>query len=308
MIKKYFSVIAFLFPFAMMAQENKPLAFSDVWIAFNTKTANIETFMQWKGYFLDEKKPNQWIYKNIATDLKATISFTYYDSSRISGITFEVKNEQTASVLKDMAVNNFVTKDSIAMPAIAATYSKQNILEFENAKYMLFCAVTTAYPRKELSLISYAWHDLVTQSLVVVQKGHNPYLVPALVADYETTPLDTFKINPDNRFEMISESATFKGGKRGMYIYLNDNVRYPEAALQDSMEGFITVRFTINKTGKAINAKVIRGKELGHGIPEEAIRLVNAMPLWKPALQLGRIVEPVIEQKLIFKMRLNNLL
>ncbi len=307
---KYISAL-FIFTFSFLiaaAQADKPLAFDDVWMAFNTKTANIETFMQWKGYFLDEKKPNQWIYKHIATNLKATITFTYYDSSRISGINFEVKNEQTPAVLKDMGANGFVIRDSTAMPAVAANYSKQDILEMENAKYMLFCAVSTAYPKKELSLVDYAWHDLVTRSIVVVQKGHNPYLVPALVADFETTPLDTFKIDPDNRFKLISENATFKGGRRGMYIYLNDNVRYPEAALQDSVEGFITVRFTVDKTGKAVNAKVIQGKELGHGLPEEAVRLINAMPLWKPALELNRIVESVVEQKLLFKLRLNNLL
>ena len=290
------------------AQADKPVVFSDVWIAFNTKTENIESFMQWKGYFLEKKEPQHWIYKHINTRLTAKISFTYYDSSRISGISFEVRNEQTGTVLKDMGDNGFVTSDSTAIPVIANNYTKQNILEFESAKYMLFCAVTSAYPKKELTLVSYAWHDLITQSIVVVKRGNNPYLTPGLIADYELTRLDTFKVDKENQFQMISEKATFKGGRRGMYVYFNDNVRYPEAALKDSVEGFITVKFTVDKNGKEISPTVIRGKELGHGIPEEAIRLVKAMPLWKPALQLNRIVETNIEQKLIFKIELNNLL
>lgn len=297
-----------LLPLLAAAQDQASIPFRDIWTGFNTRTENIDAFMQWKGYFLDQKKPLKWVYKNISTNRKASLSFTYYDSSRVSGISFEVKNDQVSGVLKDMADNGFVMRDSTAMPALKTSYAKQEITEFENAKYMLFCAVLTAYPQKDISLVEYSWHDLVTQSLVIVQKGNNPYLTPELVAEYEITPLDTFAVDKNNTFKLISERATFKGGRRGLYIYLNDNVRYPDAAVKDSVEGFITVRFTIDKKGKAVNPKVIKGNELGHGIPEEALRLVNKMPLWKPALELNRIIEPTMELKLIFKLQLNNLL
>lgn len=308
MVKIYACLFIALSPVLLKGQPATTIPFRDIWTVFNTRSENLEAFMQQKGYLLSEKKPLLWMYKHSNTHLSANISFNYYDSSRISGISFEVKNEQTAATLKDLGNNTFVKKDSTAMPAPVFNYNTQREMEFESARYMLFCAITSAYPKKELASIRYSWHDLITQSLVVVKKGNNPYLTEAVLAHYETMSLDTFKMAKENTLSMVSEKAVFKGRRSGMYIYLNDNIRYPEAALKDSIQGFITVRFTVDKSGKAKNATIINGNELGHGIPEEVIRLVNAMPLWKPALELNRIVESTIEQRLILKIQLNNLL
>jgi protein TonB len=299
--------LVLLSPLFAAAQNNYSFSVADVWKLFNTNTHGIGELMQAKGFVLNTKAPQKWSYINVVTSLTATVSFTITDSSRISGINIEQKRELAPAAVKDLTDNGFVFKEP-KEKNVAIKYDLQNIIEFESAKYMLFCSVLTSYPKKGVCSFNYAWHDLITQSLVVVKRGNNPYLTDGILAMYEQTSLDTFKIDKNNRYKLVSENATFKGGRRGMYIFLNDNVLYPEAALKDTVEGFVTVQFTVDAKGKAIDAKVIKGKELGHGLPEEAIRLVSKMPLWKPALEVNRIVSSTITQTILFKIELNNLL
>ena len=50
----------------------------------------------------------------------------------------------------------------------------------------------------------------------------------------------------------------------------------------------VVVQFVINKKGDINDVKVI--KPLGGGCDEEAVRIVNAMPKWKPGKQRGKSV------------------
>lgn len=62
---------------------------------------------------------------------------------------------------------------------------------------------------------------------------------------------------------------------------------YPVEAREKKIQGRVVVEFVVEKDGSITDAKVIKGAELGHGIPEEAIRAVKAMPKWKPAMMNG---------------------
>ncbi len=74
-----------------------------------------------------------------------------------------------------------------------------------------------------------------------------------------------------------------------MQKYLADNVRYPEQARNAGIEGRVIVEFVIDEEGRVTMAHVARG--IGGGCDEEALRVVNAMPKWKPGKQNGRAVK-----------------
>lgn len=82
-------------------------------------------------------------------------------------------------------------------------------------------------------------------------------------------------------FEEIKwEAAEPEGGKRAFRRYLETNLRYPRIALENKIEGKVTVQFTIEPTGALTDFKVVRG--LGFGCDEEVIRLIREGPRWKP--------------------------
>ena len=76
------------------------------------------------------------------------------------------------------------------------------------------------------------------------------------------------------------EPAEPAGGKRAFKRYLESNLRYPEVAIENKVEGKVTIQFTIEPTGTLSDFRVVRS--LGYGCDEEVIRLIKNGPQWKP--------------------------
>lgn len=70
--------------------------------------------------------------------------------------------------------------------------------------------------------------------------------------------------------------------------YISKNIIYPKQAREQSIEGKVIAQFVIDKDGRISQAEVI--KKAGFGLDEEAIRIINSMPNWKPAKQNGKAV------------------
>lgn len=91
--------------------------------------------------------------------------------------------------------------------------------------------------------------------------------------------------------EEVPVSAEFPGGIEAMQAYLLQNVRFPDAAKGQNVNGRVFVHFVVGKDGAIEDAKVVRS--LQADCDAEALRVIREMPKWKPAMQLG---EPVPAQ------------
>lgn len=78
----------------------------------------------------------------------------------------------------------------------------------------------------------------------------------------------------------VMELATPEGGRKVFKQYLEKNVKYPEQALKNRVEGKVTIQFTIGTSGQLSDFRVIRG--IGYGCDEEVIRLIKEGPKWYP--------------------------
>jgi protein TonB len=99
---------------------------------------------------------------------------------------------------------------------------------------------------------------------------------------------------------MIEQQPTFPDGEAALFKYLANNLKYPAMARESSIEGTVYVQFTIAKDGSITGTKVLRG--IGGGCNEEAMRVINAMPNWKPGRQQGNAVK--VKYTLPIKFRL----
>lgn len=79
----------------------------------------------------------------------------------------------------------------------------------------------------------------------------------------------------------ITELAAPEGGRKAFKQYLEKNLRYPQEALKNEIEGKVTIQFSIGMTGQLSEFRVIKG--IGHGCDEEVIRLIKAGPKWYPS-------------------------
>ncbi len=89
-------------------------------------------------------------------------------------------------------------------------------------------------------------------------------------------------------FMIVEEMPEFPGGQEALQKYLSSAVRYPVIAQENGIQGRVYVQFVIDQTGQVTNATVLRGVD--PSLDREALRVVQAMPKWKPGKQRNRAV------------------
>jgi protein TonB len=89
-------------------------------------------------------------------------------------------------------------------------------------------------------------------------------------------------------FTVVEQQPEFPGGTSAMYAWLSKNMRYPAAASRANISGRVFVSFVVNADGSIQDVQVMKG--LGFGTDEEAKRVVQQMPKWRPGKQSGRPV------------------
>jgi TonB family protein len=110
------------------------------------------------------------------------------------------------------------------------------------------------------------------------------------------------KYTKDNSgvYDYSEVMPSFKGGSTAIENYINDHIVFPDAAANDSKEGKVNVKFTIDENGKVMNAHAA-GAKLGDGLDEEAVHTVSSMPKWTPGTIKGKPVKVSMTLPIVFK-------
>ncbi len=105
--------------------------------------------------------------------------------------------------------------------------------------------------------------------------------------------------NKDDESDNL-ELASPAGGRKAYKQYLEKSLRYPVVALENKIEGKVTIEFTVGTTGTLSEFKVLRG--LGYGCDEEVIRLVKDGARWTPSKYGKELVESNVKIRLRFAL------
>ena len=97
------------------------------------------------------------------------------------------------------------------------------------------------------------------------------------------------------------ELPAFVGGQEAMATFIKSEIKYPELAFKQGLEGTVLVNFRISKEGKILNPYVSQG--VHPNLDEEALRLVENMPDWIPARQNGEPREVAYQIPVRFALR-----
>jgi periplasmic protein TonB len=108
------------------------------------------------------------------------------------------------------------------------------------------------------------------------------------------------KENVDEIFSVVEESAEPKGGMPAFYKYVGEKIKYPSQARRMGVEGRVFVQFVVNRDGTIVDVVAIKG--IGAGCDEEAVRIVQSAPAWKPGKQRGKPVRQKMVIPIIFKL------
>lgn len=121
-----------------------------------------------------------------------------------------------------------------------------------------------------------------------------PYNPPAEVKTEEKQVEEEIFLVPD----VLPE---FQGGISAMYKFLKNNLIYPQFAKEAGITGTVYLSFVVEKDGRVTDIRVQRGIE--GGLTEEAIRVIQLMPTWKPGWKGGVPVRTQFSMPVKFELR-----
>ena len=104
----------------------------------------------------------------------------------------------------------------------------------------------------------------------------------------QNTATGTFEPTPQKTLDVVEQMPEYPGGASALLQFLAKNVKYPAAAEKAGIQGRVIVTFVVDTDGSVIEPTV--AKSISPELDAEAIRVISAMPNWKPGMQSGEVV------------------
>ncbi|MFA9214698.1 MAG: energy transducer TonB [Candidatus Methylacidiphilales bacterium] len=92
----------------------------------------------------------------------------------------------------------------------------------------------------------------------------------------------------DSIYVMVQVAPEYPGGENAMYEFISKNVNYPVKEKENGITGRVAVRFAVMQDGSINNIEILT--KTPEAFNQEVIRVIKAMPKWKPGMQDGKAV------------------
>ena len=104
----------------------------------------------------------------------------------------------------------------------------------------------------------------------------------------------------DMVFDVVEVMPQYPGGQIAMMKYIMENIKYPEQAMKEGIQGRVTVRFIVEKDGSISDVRPVLS--VHPLLNKEAVRVVESMPKWSPGKQNGKPVRVRFNVPVMFKL------
>ncbi len=105
------------------------------------------------------------------------------------------------------------------------------------------------------------------------------------------------EVDEDIPFVRVEFMPVFNGD---LSKWLTRNLKYPARASESGVQGKVYIEFIVERDGSITDAKVIRS--VHPDLDREALRVVNAMPKWKPGMQRDKAVRVKFTIPIAFRL------
>ena len=105
----------------------------------------------------------------------------------------------------------------------------------------------------------------------------------------------------DEVFMVTEQMPEYPGGMKELFKFLQDNLKYPENAMKNNVQGRVIVQFVVEKDGTPTEFKVARSVD--PDLDAEALRVMKTMSKWKPGMQRGEVVRVKYTVPVSFKLQ-----
>ncbi|RPD39763.1 energy transducer TonB [Chitinophaga barathri] len=191
-------------------------------------------------------------------------------------------HEKPQEVIRGQLKGNKVV--TVSDPGGGDYYFMDGVLGVYSSNYNLFFEFYECTPEGEY-MQSWPQPVFAGYTPADIEKAAGTYIAPTVIRlDSMTT---TAARNPETvpTQETVTRPS-FPGGEGALQSYLNRNIQYPTASRVQNFRRNLRVSFVITGEGKIKDVRVM-DTAAEPEFQAEAIRLVSAMPDWKPAMRNG---------------------
>tara|TARA_R110002049_G_C8825853_1_gene534981 strand:+ start:168 stop:566 length:399 start_codon:yes stop_codon:yes gene_type:complete len=104
----------------------------------------------------------------------------------------------------------------------------------------------------------------------------------------------------DTVYTIVDVEPQFTGGEKKMAKFIQDEVVYPQDALDTKAQGVVYIQFIVEKDGALSNLKIVKGANIA--LNKEAERIVAEMPNWTPGLKNNEAVRTYFVLPINFRL------
>ena len=128
---------------------------------------------------------------------------------------------------------------------------------------------------------------------------------PPVVLSADSIPSDTVShatvktAHKKGVFTEVEIEAEYPGGYQAWYDYLSKNLKYPDAAVTNEIQGQVMMEFIVKKNGDLTNIHAVSGPE---ELKRSSIDIIKASGKWIPAKEKGLVVASYKLQPINYKL------
>jgi periplasmic protein TonB len=106
---------------------------------------------------------------------------------------------------------------------------------------------------------------------------------------------------PAEVFVVVEEMPAFPGGDKAMMDFIYANIKYPDIAKENNIQGRVILKFCVTYKGAIDQVTVL--KSVDPSLDNEAIRVIKLLPTWKPGKQGGKPVNVWYNVPVIYQLK-----
>ncbi len=172
-----------------------------------------------------------------------------------------------------------VIEDSVSF------YSKSKEYQYYGMQWITVCKTQKVrYYKHNLTTGIVTGYEIIGKNQ---QYGNQP-LNKNVFPDFSSMNATDYKQYDEFLFNQIEEKPEFPGGEFALQNYLAKTIHYPVEAREIAVSGVVYLQFTITSEGEIKDIVTIN--KPGYGLEEEAIRIAQLMPTWKPCKVRGEAI------------------
>ena len=111
----------------------------------------------------------------------------------------------------------------------------------------------------------------------------------------------TIEMDKEGIYNRTDIRPSYPGGQKALSKFIQDNIIYPETAIENGVEGNVDVVFAVDENGK-VYTPMIKGDKAGYGLDEASLDVLSKMPRWNPGQIKGKNVKSYYTLPISFKI------